>query len=74
MSEETVTPKPEPTKVKPCPFCGQTPDVIRETILNFPTGKFHTHFVKCKRLKCRVKPSVQHRSLAEVLEIWNGRA
>lgn len=63
----------KPTDAKPCPFCGEIPAVVRETELNWVGGKHDTFFIRCKRIKCPVKPTVSKRTLREVMEAWNTR-
>lgn len=63
----------DPNSARGCPFCDGTPQVIRESELNWAGGKYDTFIIRCKKVKCTVKPSVTKRTLAEVLEAWNTR-
>jgi hypothetical protein len=63
----------DPLSAKNCPFCDLLPQVIRESELNWVGGKYDSFIIRCKRVKCTVKPSVNKRTLAEVLEAWNTR-
>jgi ribosomal protein L37AE/L43A len=63
----------KPTDARPCPFCGETPQVIRESELNWIAGKYDQFFIRCKKTKCLVKPTVNKRTLREVMEAWNTR-
>ncbi len=57
----------ENTELKPCPFCGSSPQVVTIGILGIA--------IRCKNPKCRVKPSTDAnvRHAAAVAKWWNSR-
>ena len=59
-------------KLKPCPFCGKTPE-IREYDL---AGGGTQYCIECMNLKCPQQPSTEHLIFTEddAILAWNTRS
>ena len=57
-------------KLKPCPFCGATPQ--REKVMRF--GQMYWS-IACENEKCRIQPMTDmHKTLSVITREWNRRA
>ena len=70
--------------LKPCPFCGTAPIILRRTeTLEQDIGKvvvifkniygYHNYIISCDNSCCAVHPEVTRKDLDEAVERWNER-
>lgn len=58
------------TDLKPCPFCGETPEMVEEERLNNAR-----YFIKCSNEKCKmVVETLYSTERKRARETWNHRA
>ncbi len=55
--------------IRPCPFCGNAPEVIRETCMN---TDFTLYFIRCTNCNLRIKTD-GYSSVDAAIEKWNYR-
>ena len=58
--------------LKPCPFCGETPNVFRVKDDRYVKGE-RNWVVECKTMGCFVGRHGPNRSLDNLIEGWNTR-
>ena len=72
------------TNLKPCPFCGTAPIILRRTeTLEQDIGEvlvifkniygYHNYIISCDNPDCAVHPEVTKKDLDEAVERWNER-
>lgn len=67
------SPKPSPS-LKPCPFCGEEPDMVKFEHVPDSEGKCRSWYVECANDSCGVNPVTDVRGSREsAAELWNGR-
>lgn len=63
-----------PQGLKPCPFCGADPDMVKFEHAEEPGGRSRSWYVECANDSCGVNPVTDVRGSREsAAELWNGR-